>query len=139
MKILNTESDRAAITGPRYHPGTRTIYVPSVNVINSFFRLLSDLSVTTIAHGAAIGTDRHISYLAYLHKLAILEYPVNTALDGPWPCAGHNRNLRMLKESKCSTLIVFPDGGRGTLDCREQGIRLGLTVIEYKGGRFESI
>lgn len=46
-------------------------------------------------------------------------YPVDYALDGPWPSAGPRRNYRMLKHSRPTSAVVFP-GGKGTKNMRDR-------------------
>lgn len=52
---------------------------------------------TIIVHGAARGADSIAGFVGELLGFEVREYPVDHELDGPWPAAGVQRNLRMLK------------------------------------------
>jgi len=56
-------------------------------------------------------------------------YPVDHALDGPWPAAGPRRNRRMFRESKPDRSIAFP-GGPGTTGMVKIMRAAGLGVIQ---------
>lgn len=49
-----------------------------------------------IVHGAARGADSIAGDVARELGLEAKAYPVDEALDGPWPAAGIRRNQRML-------------------------------------------
>lgn len=52
---------------------------------------------TTLIHGGARGADSICGYVAEQLGFEVRAYPVEHALDGPWPAAGHYRNARMLR------------------------------------------
>lgn len=52
---------------------------------------------TTVIHGGAPGVDMIAGFVAKdILGLRVRSYPVDHALDGPWPGAGPRRNERML-------------------------------------------
>lgn len=51
---------------------------------------------TLIVHGGARGVDNIAGFAAQLLGLPVRAYPVDHEVDGPWPGAGHRRNIRML-------------------------------------------
>lgn len=51
----------------------------------------------TLVHGGARGADVICGYVAEQLGFEVRAYPVDEALDGPWPAAGHFRNARMLR------------------------------------------
>ncbi len=52
---------------------------------------------TVLIHGGARGADSICGYVAERLGFEVRAYPVDHALDGPWPAAGHFRNARMLR------------------------------------------
>lgn len=68
----------------------------------------------TIIEGEADGADLMARMLADGPGFTIERYPVDTAIDGPWPAAGHRRNARMAREGKPTHARGFISGKRGT-------------------------
>jgi hypothetical protein len=66
---------------------------------------------TIIVHGAARGADAIAGFVGELLGFEVREYPVDHALDGPWPAAGVRRNLRMLKSEHPSKDGTYVDVG----------------------------
>lgn len=60
-------------------------------------------------------------------------YPVDVAIDGPWPAAGPRRNQRMLDSFRPDLVLAFP-GGKGTADCCRKAEKMGIRVITARGG-----
>jgi hypothetical protein len=81
--------------------------------------------------GCPTGADQLAHEWATRNGLATERYPVDHALDGPWPAAGPRRNGRMLRESKPDKGVAFP-GGRGTADMVKRMKAAGIKVIELQ-------
>ena len=63
---------------------------------------------TTVIHGAARGADTLAGEVAAELGFTVRPYPVDPALDGPWPAAGIRRNARMLAaEPSVSRCLAF--------------------------------
>lgn len=128
-----------AITGGRYVPNTkRQILIPTPAQILQFWRLWFRLGACKLANGCAIGTDQYVrrlvpSYRQFGFDFEVLDYPVDTNIDGPWPATGHRRNERMLRESDARHLIAFP-GGRGTRGCILQAVEFHIPVYLWFEG-----
>lgn len=117
-----------AITGGR-RDVDRKVIVPSQCQMEQFFSLVTSLRISKLIHGKAIGTDQYLDRQVAEWAIKsgvgveILPFPVQPDIDGPWPGAGHNRNRRMLVDSRAQVLVCFP-GGKGTRNCRETGLEL---------------
>lgn len=59
------------------------------------------------------GADRFAADWAVANFCYYQGYPVDEAIDGPWPRAGRMRNVRMFNAEHPKLLISFP-GGPGT-------------------------
>lgn len=118
------------ITGGRYDANRDPLRPPLAQLL-SFWRLFwYDLRAEVLGHGNAIGTDRSVTEWASdrsKNRLITMPCPVDPALDGPWPAAGHRRNERMLRAHKPKALIAFP-GGRGTEGCVAKAVELQIPV-----------
>jgi len=66
---------------------------------------------TVLVHGAARGADCIAGFVGEILGFEVREYPVNEALDGPWPAAGVRRNARMLRAEHPSPDGAFIDVG----------------------------
>lgn len=130
-----------AITGGRYHPQTGEVLIPPPVQVFALFFLIQALGVSVIVNGRAKGTDQYISQRVRetfngsspdRPYVRVDDYPVLTSIDGPWPRAGHNRNRRMLEDSRADALSAFPGGG-GTADCVSIGMAMGLLAFEWQG------
>lgn len=67
---------------------------------------------TIVVHGDASGGDKIAGFAAEILGFEVRRYPVDHALDGPWPAAGVLRNIRMLKaEHPCERDGCFIDVG----------------------------
>jgi len=63
---------------------------------------------TVVIHGAARGADTIAGEEAFALGFTVRRYPVDPALDGPWPAAGIRRNARMLAaEPDISRCLAF--------------------------------
>lgn len=87
--------------------------------------------VTIITGKCPTGADQIAGDWAIVNWTGLEEYPVDHALDGPWPAAGPRRNQRMLERSRPTLGIAFP-GGRGTADMvrRMRAAGIPVQVIE---------
>lgn len=71
-----------------------------------------------VAHGAARGADALAAEWCRVFKSQSIHeaaYPVSKALDGPWPQAGINRNLRMFDDFDPDLVLAFKHGFDRTL------------------------
>lgn len=67
---------------------------------------------TIVVHGGARGADIIAGFAAEILGFEVRAYPVDHALDGPWPAAGPRRNIRMLAaEHPCKQDGCFVDVG----------------------------
>jgi len=90
---------------------------------------------TVIVHGACrSGADRFAGEWAREVGVEQRAYPVDHAIDGPWPAAGPRRNLRMLRAELdgLTRVLAFP-GGRGTASMCTIARRNGVDVVEVTG------
>lgn len=68
-----------------------------------------------LIEGEAVGADVMARLLvAGWHGFTVEPYPVDTAIDGPWPAAGHRRNARMHRDGKPDGARSFITGNLGT-------------------------
>lgn len=81
-----------------------------------------------LVHGKARGADMMAEAWAIDRNVPSRAYPVDNAIDGPWPAAGHRRNKRMLDDSKPDLVVAFP-GARGTRGQVELAYRAGIRVV----------
>lgn len=66
---------------------------------------------TIIVQGGARGADSIAGFVGEILGFEVREYAVDSALDGPWPAAGVQRNLRMLKAEHPSSDGTYVDVG----------------------------
>lgn len=89
--------------------------------------------IERLVHGAARGADRWSGIWAQVNGVRETAYPVQIAIDGPWPGAGPNRNQRVLdSEPDIAGLVVFP-GGSGTADMMRRARARGIRIWEPYG------
>lgn len=111
---------RLLVTGGRtYYNRTQVYYV------------LSIIRPDVVIQGGARGADRLALEWAIHNRVPHEDYPVDHALDGPWPGAGHSRNSRMLIASRPNLGLAFP-GRNGTADMTRKMIAAGLTVLQIR-------
>lgn len=88
-----------------------------------------------IIEGAGPGVQGNLSCDELVYKWRVANgipgerYPVDHALDGPWPAAGPRRNRRMFNLGKPERGIAFP-GSRGTANMVGIMKKAGIPVIE---------
>lgn len=85
----------------------------------------------TVVHGACHlgGVDEAADAVARELGCEVRAYPVDHAVDGPWPAAGPRRNLRMLQESGAERLLALPcPRSRGTRSAVTAARKLGIPV-----------
>lgn len=95
-------------------------------------RVLTDLNPRLLVHGACPvgGADWVADEWAKRHAVPVEPVPAVRHLDGPWPKAGPNRNLRMLRMHRDAILLAMPLAqSRGTIQCLKAARKLGMTVI----------
>lgn len=66
---------------------------------------------TIIVQGGARGADSIAGFVGEILGFEVREYAVDSALDGPWPAAGVQRNLRMLRAEHPSSDGAYVDVG----------------------------
>ena len=96
-------------------------------------KLHAAFDITVVIHGACHlgGADSLADEWANDNKILREPYPVNHALDGPWPACGPRRNQRMLETSRPDMVLALP-GQRGTEDMVRRAHAAGLTVWTVK-------
>lgn len=128
-----------AITGGRYDHDHRP-RTPTAQQFSEFDRLLDIIAPIRLIHGNAIGTDRAVADWIFRYRpypklpRSVVPFPVDTSIDGPWPCAGNHRNRRMLIDGRAHTLIAFP-GNSGTRNCISEALAVWLAVWEWSEDR----
>lgn len=78
------------------------------------------------------GADLHAYKWRTFYGIKGKRYPVDHALDGPWPRAGGKRNRRMYNDAQPQLVIAFP-GGKGTSSMVYYAKSQGCEVIEILG------
>ncbi len=73
-----------------------------------FVLIHGDCGKDDVAGNVICGADRIMGDV-YFHELSgsVVAYPVDHALDGPWPSAGPRRNARMLRDGKPDRGLAF--------------------------------
>jgi hypothetical protein len=77
-------------------------------------RDIADFGAALVVEGEADGADILARLVAREHEQGVEAYPVNHAVDGPWPWAGPRRNARMCREGRPTAARGFVTGVRGT-------------------------
>ena len=67
-----------------------------------------------IVEGEGDGADVMSRVIGAGPGVAIDPYPVDTAIDGPWPAAGHRRNARQARDGRPEAGRAFAVGDVGT-------------------------
>ncbi len=80
-----------------------------------------------IVVGDASGADAFTRAYAQKHKIELKVY--NADWDTYGKSAGPKRNRKMLTENKDATVLAFK-GGKGTKNCVETALSLGMTVVK---------
>lgn len=96
-------------------------------VLNDFFPRMA-----VLIHGDCRGADKTAGQWAQWAGVPIAAYPVNHAVDGPWPGAGPRRNRRMLAHSKAEMVIAFPSNGPGTARMVEIADAASVPVVKVE-------
>lgn len=73
----------------------------------SIIHQLKAMAPAVVIHGRCRGVDLIAGTVAKDLGIAVAEYAVDHALDGPWPSAGPRRNRRMFNESKPTHGLAF--------------------------------
>lgn len=137
---------RVLVCGPRNY-GEIIIGKTSAQAFHERMKIYDTLSedherqpITILVHGACMidgrlsGADHWADEWALDHDVQRRRYPVDHALDGPWPAAGPRRNRRMRDESKPERGIAFmpPPGTKksGTLGMVKLMEDAGLNVLK---------
>lgn len=121
MKVLTI-----AVTGGRDHYPTIDELHELCAIIKSIRQSLG-YPATRFVHGTARGVDTLVSEWAKTQGFTVKPYPIDNAIDGPWPAAGCRRNERMLNDARPDALVAFP-GGTGTADCTKRAKKKGIPV-----------
>jgi hypothetical protein len=125
-----SERDTVLVCGSRSWTDVETIDAWIWDAVETF-----PVSAVRLVHGDARGADRLAADIVrerYDTK-TVSAYPVDHALDGPWPAAGPRRNARMLAAElpRIRRVLAFALPGRpnrGTADMIERCFRAGLAV-----------
>lgn len=121
-----TTGMRLAVTGGRY-------YKDADAVARALDKVHSQRGIALLIHGACPvghgGADMLADAWAKANGVPVLPFPVDHAVDGPWPGAGPRRNRRMIRDGKPDGVVAFP-GGRGTRDMIEASDEADLKVWE---------
>lgn len=97
--------------------------------------LATEQRPSVVIHGAARGADTMAGLIAEQAGIPVERYPVDNAIDGPWPAAGMNRNRRMLEASKPDVVLAMP-GGRGTAGMVRIARAAGVRVVVLEHGLY---
>lgn len=95
---------------------------------------------TVLVHGGGRGGDQIADEIARELGIVVRRYPVDPALDGPWPEAGPRRNERMLREEPViHEALAFPGpSSRGTWHtvrlCEARGIKVRVLHLRPTRG-----
>ena len=107
-------------------------YDNRVRVFAVLDRVHAERGIARLIHGACSvghgGADMLADVWAKSRGVPIQAFPVDHALDGPWPGAGPNRNGRMLREGKPDGAVGFP-GGNGTRSMMWQARKAEVPVM----------
>ena len=99
---------------------------------------LDTSGATVLIEGEAIGADQCARRWAKARGVEVDPYPVDNAIDGDWPAAGHRRNARMHRCGKPDRAIGFISGKVGSpMSKGSAGMlaicrRAGTPVIVYR-------
>jgi hypothetical protein len=85
--------------------------------------VLKQFPITALAHGGATGADALAGDYAAGHGIRVAVYKADWDKHGR--AAGPIRNRFMLENFKPNLVVVFP-GGRGTQNCYETAVQLGI-------------
>lgn len=102
---------RLLVTGSRTYADTARLHA----TLDALHR---KHAIEVLIHGACHlgGADILAGAWAESRGVPVAAYPVDHALDGPWPGAGPRRNLRMIKSAWPTHCVAFGEG-RGTDRC----------------------
>jgi YspA, cpYpsA-related SLOG family len=91
----------------------------------TLFRVLDELSATTIISGGASGADTLAEHWTYERGVPVVRYPADWARHGN--AAGLVRNQQMLDDGKPDLAVAFP-GGKGTADMVRRARKAGIPI-----------
>lgn len=116
---------RVLATGSRHarHDG------PIVRVMNGYFEKHG--KHLTVAAGGMRGVDTLVEQWCEDRGVPFKRYPVDHAIDGPWPAAGPRRNKRMHDDFRPHEVVAFP-GGSGTASMMAIARRAETPVNEVR-------
>lgn len=105
----------------------------NVSLVEDTLNHIHDMTpITLLVHGSAKGADYLAARWATLHLINQVPFQANWDKHGK--SAGPKRNALMLSYPNIELLISFP-GGRGTQDCTNRAIALGIRVIKIPEGK----
>jgi len=111
--------------------GGRT-YFDGEHVYRTLDRVKAKHEIEVLIQGGARGADELAKCWALAKGVPWVGFPIDHALDGPWPGAGPARNRHMLHEGKPTAVVAFPSTGTGTDHmCRIAG-EAGVKVWRVK-------
>lgn len=89
-----------------------------------------DRAIIALAHGGAAGADTLTGDWARENDVPCEVFPADWKRFGT--AAGPIRNGTMLRNFKPDLVVSFP-GARGTLNCIQQAMELGIPVEDHRG------
>jgi len=97
--------------------------------------VMAQTNIRRLVHGGARGADTLADIVWRELGGTVEAYPVDEAIDGPWPRAGHNRNERMVRreQKRIARALAFTTPTRagmtaGTANCVARCLGAGIVV-----------
>lgn len=99
------------------------------NDYDKLAKILSNFNINLIIQGGASGADSLAKEYAKQNNIPCETIWANWHTYGK--SAGPKRNLEMLKKFPDALVVAFP-GGKGTKDCVNKAISLGMSILIAK-------
>lgn len=138
---MRDSRDTIIVTGSREWDDSETMHIW---IDWAWHQMIPAGLTPQLVHGGAAGADTMAGAL-WPEPGTIHRRPVDPAIDGPWPAAGHRRNIRMVDEFIVRTRIGLAFAAKpalfeatskrgGTVQCACYMMRRGLPVVVVTPG-----